>query len=191
MAGDNMTLGRFRLEGIPPAPRGVPQIEVTFDIDANGIMNVSAQDKATGKEQRITITASTNLSKDEVDNMVQDAEKHAEEDRRRREMVELKNQSDSLAYSAEKTVTDLGEQVDSIQRERIETLVKDLREATSQEDEERMRSLMGELQQELYKVSQAAYGDQQAQGQGEAGAQGGQQQGGKDSGVVDAEYTVE
>jgi molecular chaperone DnaK len=101
MAGDNMTLGRFRLEGLPPAPRGVPQVEVTFDIDANGILNVSAKDKATGKEQRITITASTNLNKDEVERMVREAEAHAEEDKLRRELVELKNQADSLAYQSE------------------------------------------------------------------------------------------
>ncbi len=184
MAGDNMTLGRFRLEGILPAPRGMPQIEVTFDIDANGILNVSAQDKATGKEQRITITASTNLNRDEVERMVRDAEVHAGEDKRRREIVELKNQADSLAYSAEKALTDAGEKVDTIQRERVESLVKDLRAAISQEDEERMRALMGELQQEIYKISQAAYSDSEAQGQS------GQGGGGKD-GVVEAEYTVE
>jgi molecular chaperone DnaK len=189
MAGDNMTLGRFRLEGIPPAQRGVPQIEVTFDIDANGIMNVSAQDKATGKEQRITITASTNLSKEEVENMVREAESHAEEDQRRRQIVELKNQSDSLAYSAEKTLSDMGDQVDPIQRERIEGLVKDLREAASQEDEDRMQSVMAELQQEVYKISQAAYGEQGQAQQGQPGQGGGD--GGKDPGVVEGEYTVE
>jgi molecular chaperone DnaK len=193
MAGDNMTLGRFRLEGIPPAPRGVPQVEVTFDIDANGILNVSAQDKATGKEQRITITASTNLNKDEVDRMVNEAEKHADEDKRRRELIELKNQSDSLAYSAEKTINELGEQVDSIQRDRINGLVGDLRDAVSKEDEDRMRSVSAELQQELYKVSQSAYGDQQGGQGGQGGQPGGGQQGGdgKDSGVVEGEYTVE
>jgi molecular chaperone DnaK len=191
MAGDNMTLGRFRLEGIPPAPRGVPQVEVTFDIDANGILNVSAQDKATGKEQRITITASTNLNKDEVERMVHEAEAHADEDRNRREVVELKNQSDSLAYTAEKTLTDLGDQVDSIQRERVEGLIRDLREAVGQEDKDRMQSVSAELQQELSQISQAAYSQQQQQ----AGAGGGQPgQGGSsggDSGVVEGEYTVE
>jgi molecular chaperone DnaK len=189
MAGDNMTLGRFRLEGIPPAPRGTPQIEVTFDIDANGIMNVSAQDKATGKEQRITITASTNLSKDEVENMVNEAERHADEDKRRREMVEVKNQADGLAYSAEKTLSDLGDKIDDIQRQRIEGLISDLRDAHSKEEIERMQSIMNELQQELYKVSQAAYGEGQAQGQ--PGGGGPQQGGGQDSGVVEGEYTVE
>jgi molecular chaperone DnaK len=192
MAGDNMTLGRFRLEGIPPAPRGVPQVEVTFDIDANGILNVSAQDKATGKEQRITITASTNLGKDEVDRMVNEAEQHADEDKRRRELIELKNQSDSLAYSAEKTLNELGEQVDSIQRDRINGLVGDLRDAITKEDEDRMRSVSAELQQELYKVSQSAYGDQQGGQGGQGGQPGGGQGGdGKDSGVVEGEYTVE
>ncbi len=191
MAGDNMTLGRFRLEGIPPAPRGVPQVEVTFDIDANGILNVSAQDKATGKEQRITITASTNLNKDEVERMVHEAEAHADEDRSRREVVELKNQSDSLAYAAEKTLTDLGDQVDSIQRERVEGLIRDLREAVGQEDKDRMQTVSAELQQELSQISQAAYSQQQNQ----AGADGGQPgkggSSGGDSGVVEGEYTVE
>jgi molecular chaperone DnaK len=187
MAGDNMTLGRFRLEGIPTAPRGVPQVEVTFDIDANGILNVSARDKATGKEQRITITASTNLSKDEVERMVRDAQSHADEDKRRREMVELKNQADSLAYQSERTIADLGDKVDSVERGQIETLIKDLRDAIVQEDESRMQSLMSELQQAMYKVSQSAYGEGQTQDANGAGPQPGK----KNDGVVDADYTVE
>ncbi len=183
MAADNMTLGRFRLEGIPPAPRGVPQIEVTFDIDANGILNVSAKDKATGKEQRITITASTNLSKDEVERMVREAEAHAAEDRARRELVELKNQADSLAYQSEKSLGELGDKVDSIEKERVEGLIKDLRDAVAQEDKDRMRRLMEELQQAMFKLSQSAYSDGAAQGQ-----PGGDK---KDDGVVEGEYTVE
>jgi molecular chaperone DnaK len=187
LAGDNMTLGRFRLEGIPSAPRGVPQVEVTFDIDANGILNVSAKDKATGKEQRITITASTNLSKEEVERMVRDAEKHAGEDKRRREVIELKNQSDSLAYQAERTLNDLGDKVDSVQRGKIETLVKDLREAITQESEERMKALSSELQQALYQVSQNAYSDPATAGSpNSAGASKP-----KDDGVVEGEYTVD
>jgi molecular chaperone DnaK len=182
MAADNMTLGRFRLEGIPPAPRGVPQIEVTFDIDANGILNVSAKDKATGKEQRVTITATTNLSKDEIDRMVKDAQAHAAEDKRRRELVELKNQSDSLAYQSEKSLNELGDKVDSVQRSRIEGLIKDLREAIAQENEGRMRSLSTELQQAMMQVGQAAYGAQEQP----AGAK---RDG--DEGVVEGEYTVE
>jgi molecular chaperone DnaK len=183
MAPDNMTLGKFRLEGIPPAPRGVPQVEVTFDIDANGILNVSAKDKATGKEQRIAITASTNLGKDDIDRMVRDAEAHATEDKRRREVVELKNQSDSLAYQSEKTLGELGDKVESVQRDRIEGLIKDLREAVQNEDEERMRSLSEELQQAMYQVSQNAYGAQEQP----AGAP----KNDGDEGVVEGEYTVE
>jgi molecular chaperone DnaK len=184
MAPDNMTLGKFRLEGIPPAPRGVPQVEVTFDIDANGILNVSAKDKATGKEQRIAITASTNLGKDDIDRMVRDAEAHAAEDKRRREVVELKNQADSLAYQSEKTLGELGDKIDSVQRGRIEGLIKDLREALQQEDEERMRSLSDELQQAMYQVSQSAYGAQEQPA-------GTPKPDNDDEGVVDGEYTVE
>lgn len=182
MAADNITLGRFRLEGIPPAPRGVPQIEVTFDIDANGILNVSARDKATGKEQRITITASTNLSKEEVERMIRDAQAHAAEDKARRELVELKNQADSLAYQAEKSLKELGDKVDSIERSRIEGLIKDLREAIAQEDRNRIQQLSNDLQQAMFKVSQATYGDGAAPGAGSSGR--------KDDGVVEGEYTV-
>jgi molecular chaperone DnaK len=183
LAADNMTLGRFRLEGIPPAPRGVPQIEVTFDIDANGILNVSARDKATGKEQRITITASTNLSKEEIERMVRDAELHAAEDKRRRELIELKNQSDSLAYQSEKSLNELGDKVDPALKSRVEGLIKDLREAISQENESRMRSISTELQQAMYQVSQSAYTS--------AGGDGAGAKKGKDEGVVEGEYTVE
>ena len=186
MAGDNMTLGRFRLEGIPAAPRGIPQVEVTFDIDANGILNVSAKDKATGKEQKITITASTNLGKDDIDRMVRDAESHASEDKRRREVIELKNQTDSLAYQAERTLSELGDKVDSVQKGQIEGLVKDLREAIAQEDEGRMQSLSNELQQAMYQVSQNAYSGQDGDNNGNGSAPKG-----KDEGVVEGEYTVD
>lgn len=184
MAADNISLGRFRLEGIPPAPRGVPQIEVTFDIDANGILNVSARDKATGKEQRITITASTNLSKEEVERMVREAQLHAAEDKARRELVELKNQADSLAYQAEKSLNELGDKVDSIERGRIENLIKDLREAIAKEERSRIQQLSNELQQAMFKISQAAYGD------GATPGAGGSSSGRKDDGVVEGEYTV-
>ncbi len=182
MSQDNMTLGRFRLEGIPPAPRGVPQVEVTFDIDANGILNVSAKDKATAKEQRITITASTNLNRDEIDRMVRDSESHAAEDKRRRGMVELKNQSDSLAYQSERSLGEMGDKVDSVQRGRIEGLIKDLREAIQQEDEGRMTSISQELQQAMMQIGQSAYNEPQ-----------GKASGGKtnDDGVVEGEYTVD
>ena len=187
MAGDNMTLGRFKLEGIPPAPRGVPQIEVTFDIDANGILNVSAKDKATGREQRITITASTNLNKDEVERMVREAQVHAGEEKARRELVELKNQADSLAYQSEKSLGELGDKVDSIEKGRLEGLIKELRDAIAQENKDRITSLMNDLQQAMFKVSQSAYGDGAAQGQ--PGAQGQAHKG--DDGVVEGEYTVD
>jgi molecular chaperone DnaK len=190
MADDNMTLGRFRLEGIPPARRGEPQIEVTFDIDANGILNVHAKDKATGKEQRITITASTNLDKSEVEQMVNEAKKHAEEDERRRQLVELKNQCDSLTYQAERTLSDMGDKVDAADRTRIEEKISSLRNAIAQEDEEQMKQLMADLQQELYKVSQAAYGDGQQGGPTDGTGQASDGKG-KDSGVVEGEYTVD
>lgn len=186
MASDNMTLGRFRLEGIPAAPRGVPQIEVAFDIDANGILNVHAKDKATGKEQRITITASTNLDKSEVERMVNEAKVNAEEDERRRELVELKNQGDSLSYQAEKNLNELGDKVESSDRARIEEKINALRNAVAQEDENQIKLVMADLQQELYKISQAAQGE----GQGPTpGA--GRTSDGRDSGVVEGEYTVD
>jgi len=187
MAGDNMTLGRFRLEGIPPAPRGVPQVEVSFDIDANGILSVSAKDKATGKEQRINITASTNLNKDDVERMVREAEQHADEDKVRRELIETKNQADSLAYQSERTLNDLGDKVDSIEKTRVEGLIKDLRDAIANEDRQRMTSLTTELQEAMYKISQNTYEQQdttQGSGQPSSGAK-------KDDGVVEGEYTVE
>ena len=185
MAGDNMTLGRFRLEGMPPAPRGVPQVEVTFDIDANGILNVSARDKATGKEQRITITASTNLNKDEVERMVREAQAHAQEDRARRELVELKNQADSLIYQTEKSLTELGDKVDSIEKGRIEGMINDLRDAVAKEQKERITSLMNDLQQAMFKVSQGAYSEGTPQGQPDGPARK------QDDGVVEGEYTVD
>jgi molecular chaperone DnaK len=184
MAADNMLLGQFRLEGIPSAPRGVPQIEVTFDIDANGILNVSAKDKATSKEQKITITASTNLNKQDIDRMVRDAEVHAADDRARRERIELKNQADNMAYQAEKTLQDLGEQVSAEQKSQVEGLVSTLRDAVSREDDAGMRSGMEALQQALMQIGQAAY----AQGGDGAGQQNGS---GKDEGVVEGEYTVD
>jgi molecular chaperone DnaK len=191
MAPDNMTLGRFRLEGIPPAPRGVPQIEVAFDIDANGILNVHAKDKATGREQRITITASTNLSGDEVQRMVNEAQTHAEEDERRRQIVELKNQCDSLCYQTERTLTDLGDKVEASERERIQGTISNLRDAINQENEEQMTQLMAALQQDVYKISQSAYGDGSGGADGMGGAPGAGGSAGKDPGVVEGEYTVE
>lgn len=157
MASDNKSLGTFRLDGIPPAPRGVPQIEVTFDIDANGILSVSAQDKATGKQQSITITGASTLDEKEVDKMVKDAERNAEADRKRREQIDTKNQADSLAYQAEKQLKDLDDKISAADKSRVEGLVKDLREAINQENCDRMKSLSNDLQQALMQVGSAVY----------------------------------
>jgi molecular chaperone DnaK len=168
MAADNMTLGRFRLEGIPPAPRGIPQIEVTFDIDANGIINVSALDKATGKTQNVTITASTNLSKDDVERMVQQAKVHEGEDRKRRELAEARNNGDNLAYQAEKALNDLGDKVPDSDRSSIESKITELREAIQADDVDRIKRLSEEVQQASYALSQQLYAQQTPPEGGEA-----------------------
>ncbi|HZA28208.1 MAG TPA: molecular chaperone DnaK [Gammaproteobacteria bacterium] len=160
LAADNMLLGQFRLEGIPPAPRGAPQIEVTFDIDANGILNVAARDKATGKEQKITITASTNLSKQDVERLVKEAEQHAQEDRRRREVVEARNQADALIYQVEKSLRELGERVPQVDRSRIETQLNELKQALNGDDLTRIRQLTEALQQMMHTLGQQAYAAQ-------------------------------
>ena len=157
MAADNMTLGRFRLEGIRSAPRGAPQIEVTFDIDANGILNVAAQDKATGKEQRIAITASTNLSQSDVDRMVREAQKNASEDRRRVELVQARNEADTVIYQAEKSLRDLGDKASSADRRKVEEQVADLKAAMSSSDSAHIRRLVSELQQATLRIGQGMY----------------------------------
>jgi molecular chaperone DnaK len=157
MAADNKTLGRFILDGIPPAPRGVPQIEVGFDIDANGILDVKAKDRATGKEQTVRITASSMLSKDDVDKMVRDAAEHADEDRKRREEVETRNQADALAFQAERTLRDLGDKVSSEDKADVEAKVAALREALKGDDLDKVRTGSQELAASLQKVSTAAY----------------------------------
>jgi len=168
MASDNMTLGRFRLDGIPAAPRGVPQVEVTFDIDANGILNVSAKDKASGKEQSVTITASTNLDKGDVERMVKEGKAHESEDRKRRELAEARNNGDSLVYQAEKTLVELGDKVPSADRERIEGSIKKLREAVQADDLEKIRKLTEEVQQASYALSQQLYAQQAPAAEGSA-----------------------
>lgn len=157
LARDNKSLGTFRLDGIPAAPRGVPQIDVTFDIDANGILSVTAQDKATGKQQSISITGASTLDKRDVDNMVRDAQAHAEEDRQRREQIDTKNLADSLVYQAEKQIKDLGDKVSTSDRTRVEGLISDLREAMNQDNFDRMKSLTQELQQALMQIGSAVY----------------------------------
>ncbi|HET89134.1 MAG TPA: molecular chaperone DnaK [Chloroflexi bacterium] len=173
MAADNNSLGMFNLEGIPPAPRGVPQVEVTFDIDANGILNVSARDKATGKEQQITITASTNLSKDDVEELVRDAKRHEAQDRRRKELVEARNSADMIIYQMEKTLRDLGDKVSSSDRGRIESLIEDLKQAKEGEDAARIKQLIEQLQQASYAIGQQMYQQQQAAGGPQPGGEAG------------------
>ena len=165
---DNKSLGTFRLDGIPPAPRGVPQIEVTFDIDANGILNVTAKDKGTGKEQSISITGASTLPSEEVDRMVNEAESNAAADKERRERIDRKNQADSLVYQAEKQINELGDKVPAADKSKAEGLISDLKEAVSQEDDERIKSVMPELQQTLYSIGSSVY--QQAGGAGAEGA---------------------
>ncbi|MGQ9598148.1 MAG: molecular chaperone DnaK [Anaerolineae bacterium] len=161
MAADNITLGRFNLEGIPPAPRGIPQIEVTFDIDANGILNVTARDKATGKEQKITITASTNLTKEEVERKVQEAKRYEAEDRRRRELVEARNTADQLIYQTEKVLREAGDKVPAADRSRVEQIIEDLKRAKEGDDTNRIRQLTEQLQQASYAIGQQMYASQE------------------------------
>jgi molecular chaperone DnaK len=188
MAGDNKTLGRFILDGIPPAPRGIPQVEVAFDIDADGIMHVSALDKATGREQKITITASSGLSKDEVERMVRDSEAHAQEDRRRKEEVETRNNADSLAYQAEKTLRDLGDKVPADVRSEVEGKVAAVRSALQGQDVQRIRSTAQELSESLQRIGSSMYQQQSGPTQPppEGGAEPGQQ--GPEEGTVEGEF---
>jgi molecular chaperone DnaK len=157
MAKDNKSLGMFHLDGIPAAPRGMPQIEVTFDIDANGILSVTAQDKATGKQQAISITGTSTLSKQDVERMVQDAERNAAADHQRRELIDAKNMADSLIYQTEKQLREFGDRVPTTDKSRAENLVKDLREAMNREDSDRIKTLSNELQQAMMQVGSAIY----------------------------------
>lgn len=187
MANDNKDLGTFRLDGVPPAPRGVPQIEVTFDIDANGILNVAAKDKGTGKEQSISITGASTLPNNEVDRMVKEAEANAAADKERRERIDRKNQADSQAYQIEKQLAELGDKVPPSDKTKIEGLLKDLREAIATEDDDRIKTLTTDLQQAFYAVSSNLY--QQAGGPGGPGGPGdGGPTGGGDD-VIDADFT--
>ncbi|WP_069804702.1 molecular chaperone DnaK [Thermogemmatispora onikobensis] len=189
LARDNKSLGRFRLEGIPPAPRGVPQIEVTFDIDANGILNVSARDKATGREQKITITASSGLSKEEVARMVREAEQYAEEDRRRREEIEVRNRADSVAYQAERTLRDLGEKVSASLRSEVEGKIAEVREALKGSDVARVRSTLDELERSLSRIGQEIYSQAGAGAAPGGGSPSGSNPSeGGDSGPIEGEY---
>ncbi|MFA6548576.1 MAG: molecular chaperone DnaK, partial [Candidatus Margulisiibacteriota bacterium] len=157
MAADNRTLGRFHLDGIPPAPRGIPQVEVTFDIDANGILNVKAKDKGTNKEHKITITASSGLSKDEIEKMKKAAEAHETEDKKKKEEVEVRNQADAMAYTAEKTIKDAGDKIDASDKEKVEKAVAEVRKTLEGKDNEPIKKALEALQKEIYAVSEKIY----------------------------------
>jgi molecular chaperone DnaK len=187
MATDNKTLGNFELTGIPPAPRGVPQIEVTFDIDANGIVHVSAKDLGTGKEQSIRITASSGLSKDEIDKMIREAESHSAEDKKKRELIEAKNQADNLIYSTEKSLKEFGDKIDDSEKKKIEDASAVLKKAMEGSDADAIKKASEELMQASHKLAEAVYAKA-----GQAGAQEADdapnEDGGKGEKVVEAEF---
>lgn len=190
MAAYNKTLGRFSLDGIPPAPRGVPQIEVTFDIDANGIVNVSAKDLGTGKEQKVTIQASSNLSEEEIDKAVKEAEMHAEEDKKKKEAIEVKNNADSLVYSTQKTLDELGDKLDQGDKDRIQTELDATKSAIEENDIEKIKSASERLSQVSYEVFGKIYQQQAGEAGAQSGGQGQGPDGGDDDDVVDADYEV-
>jgi molecular chaperone DnaK len=195
LAAQNRTLGKFHLTGLPPAPRGVPQIEVTFDIDANGILNVTAKDNATGKDQKITITSSSGLSKEEIDRMAKDAESHASEDKAKREEIESKNQLDTMTYNVEKMLREHGDKISGSERGDVESALADAKKALESSDKaamdkarEGLTAASHKLAEQMYKASQAAPGA--AGGAPDATANGHTPEGEKkkDEGVIDAEY---
>jgi molecular chaperone DnaK len=190
LASDNRQLARFRLEGIPPAPRGVPQVEVTFDVDANGILNVSARDKETGKEQRVTISESTNLEQQDIEQMIKDAEAHAEEDRRRREEIEARNELDSVAYRVEQLLSELQDRLPVHEKARAEQLVADARQALEQQAGlDRVRPLIADVQQMLSSLPASASASSGTGGNGAGGEGAEQGQAETEEDVVDAEFT--
>ncbi|MFO7760973.1 MAG: molecular chaperone DnaK [Thermodesulfobacteriota bacterium] len=191
MAADNKTIGRFELTDIPPAPRGIPQIEVTFDLDANGILHVSAKDLGTGKEQSIRITASSGLSEEEIEKMQQDAEKHAEEDKKRKELIEARNNADSLIYTTEKSLKEVGDKVDSETKSKVETAIEKLKKTMEGDDVQAIKADTEELSQVSHKLAEVMYSQaSQQQAGGAAGEEAGGESGGKsdDEDVMDADY---
>ena len=198
MARDNVTLGRFHLTGIPPAPRGVPQVEVSFDIDANGIINVHAKDLGTGNEQKITITASTKLNKDEIDRMVKQAQDYSDQDKRTKEKAETKNKADNLAYSAEKTLKDMAGKIDSAQKQKVEAAIKDLRESIKSDDEKDMQQKMDALTNILHEISSKMYQESAKKGEqqppppppGDEGKKKRKKGEGGEEDIIDADYEV-
>jgi molecular chaperone DnaK len=201
LARDNRTLGRFQLIGLPPAPRGVPQIEVTFDIDANGIVNVSAKDLGTGKEQKITITASSGLAKDEVERMMKDAESHAEEDKKRREEIETRNRADQAVYAAEKMLQDMGDKLAAGDKSSVQTAIDSLKSAVSNNDIPGMTRAMEQLTQAQHRAAEALYkqagaaasaaGSQGSGSQGSEASSGSTASGSAQGDVIDAEVVEE
>ena len=187
MASGNKSLGKFQLTGIPPAPRGIPQIEVGFDIDANGIVNVTAKDLGTGKEQKIEIKSGSGLSDTEVEQMVKDAEAHADEDRRQRELVEARNNAENAAYQAEKQLVDLGDTVDADSKQEIEDAIKAVRETLESDDPAEINAKAEALQTAFHKVSEQVYAAAAAQQQAADGGDGATEAGADDEEVVDAE----
>ena len=197
MAADNRTLGKFHLVGIPPAPRGMPQVEVTFDIDANGIVNVSAKDMGTGREQKITITASSGLSKEEIDRMMRDAESHSADDARKREEIEARNRLDGLHYQVEKTFNENKEKLDGATTSQLETALADAKKALEEGGVDRMNDAFNNLQTASHKLAESLYQQSGSAGGAEGGEQasaagasstGGSQSSGGDDNVIDAEY---
>jgi molecular chaperone DnaK len=190
MANDNKTLARFILDGLPPAPRGIPKIEVTFDIDANGILNVSAKDQATGREQKVTITASSGLSQEEIDRMMKEAEAHAAEDKQRREAIEFRNQAEAMTYQAERTLSDYGEQIPSDVKLDLEAKVATVRDilANDPENIDRLRTAYDEMTQTLSQAGAAMY--QQAGAPGDMGPDGATEEGqpAEDETTVEGEF---
>ena len=191
MAAYNKTLGRFQLVGIPPAPRGMLQIEVTFDIDANGIVNVSAKDMGTGKEQSIKITASSGLSEEEIENLVKEAEMHADEDKKKRELIDARNMADSLIYTTEKSVKEAGDKVDDATKANIDQAIENLKKAMEGDNTEEIKRLTDELTQASHKLAEAMYAQAASQQQDQPGAAPGAESAAgasQDDEVVDADF---
>jgi molecular chaperone DnaK len=191
MAADNVTLGQFRLDGIPPAPRGIPQIEVTFDIDANGIVHVSAKDKGTGKEQKVTITSSSGLSEEQINKMVKDAEAHAEEDKRRREEIDTINEADSMIYTVDKTLKDIGDKADKDQVEKIQKAKEELQQAVTAKNIPEIKAKKEALEKVLHELSATIYNQTAGQGQPGAAGTGPEQSPQSEGPTVDADYKVQ
>jgi molecular chaperone DnaK len=189
MSHDNKTIGNFELTGIPAAPRGVPQVEVTFDIDANGIVHVSAKDLGTGKEQSISITASSGLSKEEINKMVRDAEAHSDEDKRKREAIEARNHADSMVYSTEKSLKEFGDKISAVEKGTIENKITELKKLMEGDDAEAIKKGTDELAQSAHKLAEAMYA-KPAGTEGDAGsdAKSGGEPKPKDDNVVDADF---